>query len=355
MNIPLAVVDLYDVPGDVLDWSVLYREGIRQVWTPTMHHQAAAGAGLTPHLLPYPPSRRIPLPRPMPGGAFWLFRAPWPAHWQARAWVDLHRSFARRGVAGLYRHTGQARAGDLRLQSGGALRRLSDATLHVAAWIPAGIWLLDGQRVSPGRRLLTTTPLYEGMCGCPLARQRDPGKPQPARGKGWTLFLDRDGVINTRLPGDYVRRPEDFHFLPGVPEAMGLLRQMFDRMVVVTNQQGIGKGLMSTDDLARVHRHMQTELERHGVTLDGIHHCPGLEADHPMGRKPLPGMAFQAMARYPDIVLERAVMVGDSGSDIEFGRRLGMWTVKVGDPGFGENQCTPSLLELARLWRGLWV
>lgn len=352
MNVPLAVVDLQDVPGNVLDWSVLYREGVRQVWTPSIHHPAASGAGLTPHLLPFPHARRIPLPRPLPGGAYWLFRAPWPVHWQARAWVELHRSFARSGVAGLYRHTDQARAGDWRLQSGGALRRWSEATRNVAAWIPAGIWLLDGQRVSPGRRLLTTTPLHEGMCGYPLARHRAPETPQPARGQGWTLFLDRDGVINTRLPGDYVRRPEDFHFLPGVPEAMRLLRQMFDRMVVVTNQQGIGKGLMSEDDLDRVHLHMRTELERYGVKLDSIHHCPGLEADHPIGRKPLPGMAYQAMARYPDIDLERAVMVGDSGSDIEFGRRLGMWTVKAGEPGSGENLCTPSLLELARLWRG---
>ncbi|MBK7343157.1 MAG: HAD-IIIA family hydrolase [Saprospiraceae bacterium] len=147
----------------------------------------------------------------------------------------------------------------------------------------------------------------------------------------WTLFLDRDGVINERIPGDYVCRPDQFHFLPGVPEALAILRGVFGRIVIVTNQQGIGKNRMTVDDLNRVHLAMTTILEESGVHLDGIYFCPDLESVHPVCRKPLPGMALQAFHQFPDIRFSRSVLIGDSESDVAFGNRLGMVTIRIGE------------------------
>ena len=78
--------------------------------------------------------------------------------------------------------------------------------------------------------------------------------------KEWTLFLDRDGVINKRRVNDYVKKAEEFVFFEGVPEAIAFFNLIFDKIFVVTNQQGIGKGIMSTNDLANVHDHLQTQL-----------------------------------------------------------------------------------------------
>lgn len=146
----------------------------------------------------------------------------------------------------------------------------------------------------------------------------------------WTLFLDRDGVINHRIVDEYVQRPEEFVFLPGVLEAISKFSQIFGRIVVVTNQQGIGKGLMTTADLESIHHKMATEVAKAGGRIDKIYHCPGLTAHQPACRKPLPGMAMDAISDFPEIDLSKSIMVGDSLSDIEFGRRLGMFTVKIG-------------------------
>jgi D-glycero-D-manno-heptose 1,7-bisphosphate phosphatase len=164
-------------------------------------------------------------------------------------------------------------------------------------------------------------------------------------GDGWTLFLDRDGVINERIIGGYVRSPEAFRLLPGVLEVLPGLRAQFDRILVVTNQQGIGKGLMSVADLRKVHDVMARAFRAVGVHLDGIYACPGLVQDDPVCRKPLPGMALQALSDFPDIDLTRSVMIGDSDSDIEFGRRLGMYTVKVGERSQQADRWLASLAE----------
>jgi histidinol-phosphate phosphatase family protein len=153
----------------------------------------------------------------------------------------------------------------------------------------------------------------------------------PTMDASWTLFLDRDGVINHRIMGDYVKRPDEFVFLPGVKEAISKFSRIFGKIVVVTNQQGIGKGLMTPADLASIHQKMEIEVSKAGGRIDKIYHCPGLAAHQPLCRKPLPGMAMDAFSDFPEIDLSKSIMVGDSLSDIEFGRRLGMFTVKIGE------------------------
>lgn len=144
-----------------------------------------------------------------------------------------------------------------------------------------------------------------------------------------TLFLDRDGVINRRLPGAYVTDPEDFHFLPGVLEIMPELAQLFHPIIIITNQQGIGKGLMSQADLDRVHSAMIRQIKQAGGRIDGIYTCPHLKTAQCNCRKPKPGLVEQARQDFPAIDLSRAVLAGDSLSDLQLGASLGLQTIWI--------------------------
>ena len=98
-------------------------------------------------------------------------------------------------------------------------------------------------------------------------------------GREWCLFLDRDGVINRQIVGDYVRNWQEFEWLPQAPLALGKLREWAPHLVVVTNQQGIGKGLMSADDVAAIHQHVQAELASDDLVIDAFQVCPHLESE----------------------------------------------------------------------------
>ena len=131
------------------------------------------------------------------------------------------------------------------------------------------------------------------------------------------LFLDRDGVLNVLRHDDYVKCPDELEVLPGVKEALELLRKWFAHIFIVTNQQGVKKGLMTEDDLVAVHRKLIEEI---GI-IDRIYYCTELQSAHSFYRKPNIGMALQARRDYPEIRLKESVMVGDSASDMLFGRR----------------------------------
>lgn len=148
--------------------------------------------------------------------------------------------------------------------------------------------------------------------------------------KSWTLFLDRDGVINERIVGGYVKKVEEFIFLDGVLEAIKKLSKIFGRIVVVTNQQGIGKGLMSKEDLKKVHDYMLSEVEKAGGRIDNVYFAPGLAAPDNELRKPNIGMALQVQKDFTEINFSKSVMIGDSPSDMEFGKNAGMKTIFVG-------------------------
>lgn len=149
----------------------------------------------------------------------------------------------------------------------------------------------------------------------------------PKFDNNWTLFLDRDGVINERIPNDYVKTVQEFLFFAGVPLALEKIEPIFGHIFVVTNQQGIAKGLMTEADLAKVHKHLKKTIENLGGRIDKIYHCS--ERSPSPCRKPATDMAIWAKRDFPNIDFSRSVMVGDSASDIEFGNRLGMFTVFV--------------------------
>lgn len=162
----------------------------------------------------------------------------------------------------------------------------------------------------------------------------------------WTLFLDRDGVINKRLIGDYVKSTGEFELLPGVTEALAVAAKVFGVIVVVTNQQGIGKGLMTERNLSEIHTYCSGLLAAAGARIDRYYFAPELDGTNGNFRKPSPGMALQAKADFPQIDFEKCVMIGDSGSDIVFGKNLGMKTVFVSDgtTQYPEADCTVSSL-----------
>lgn len=145
-------------------------------------------------------------------------------------------------------------------------------------------------------------------------------------GKDWTLFLDRDGVINHDKVGSYIFHPDEFRFYDGVPEAMQTLTEKFGRIIIATNQRGVGRGMMSLSDLRDVHRKMQDGIEACGGKLDAIFFADSIDDRNRM-RKPNPGMAIEARRRFPDIDFSRSLMVGNNISDMQFGRNTGMYTV----------------------------
>lgn len=144
--------------------------------------------------------------------------------------------------------------------------------------------------------------------------------------KSWTLFLDRDGVINDERIGAYVLNWEQFIFSKGVLEAFKLLSQKFGRIIIVSNQRGVGKALMTEDDLLEIHKEMQKEVESAGGHIDGIYYCTDVSDTH-QSRKPNPGMAVDAVRDFSEIDLAQSIMVGNKPSDMRFGRAAGMFTV----------------------------
>jgi len=143
------------------------------------------------------------------------------------------------------------------------------------------------------------------------------------------VFLDRDGVINRKPPeGSYVTRWEEMEFLPGVTEAVGLLNRGGFRVIVVTNQRCVAKGLITTLEVDSLHRRMCEVLAASGAVIDEVRYCPH-EIDPPCTcRKPKPGLLIEA-ARAHQIDLAASWMIGDSDSDVQAGRNAGCKTAQI--------------------------
>jgi histidinol-phosphate phosphatase family protein len=140
------------------------------------------------------------------------------------------------------------------------------------------------------------------------------------------LFLDRDGVLNHDKEGSYIFSTEEFRFYDGVLDALKIFNRIFGDIIIVTNQRGVGKGMMSELDLMQIHNKMLQEIETAGGRIDAIYYAVSLDNNHPE-RKPHPGMALKAKADFPDIDFSKSIMVGNNLSDMDFGRNAGMHTV----------------------------
>ncbi len=137
----------------------------------------------------------------------------------------------------------------------------------------------------------------------------------------WTLFIDRDGVINEEKPLDYIHTWNEFIFYEGVKEAFKIFNEKFGKIVLVTNQRGVAKGLTKLEDLEHIHENMLKEILSAGGRIDKIYFCAEMES---LDRKPNPGMGLQAVRDFPEIDLSKSVMIGNTLSDMKFGRNLGI-------------------------------
>jgi D-glycero-D-manno-heptose 1,7-bisphosphate phosphatase len=190
---------------------------------------------------------------------------------------------------------------------------------------------LDGQRPVP--RYCYHSRVKIELKGAPQESVQNGTKSMEFHPKLRNVFLDRDGVINRKMPeGEYVTGWGHFHLLQGVPEAIARLNQAGLRVLVVTNQRGVALGLYSAADVDAIHAQLQAALAKSGAHVDGIYYCPH-DKRACSCRKPLPGLFEQAQKDFPEITAAESVVVGDSLSDIEFGRNLGMQTIFIeGDP-----------------------
>jgi histidinol-phosphate phosphatase family protein len=161
-------------------------------------------------------------------------------------------------------------------------------------------------------------------------------------GGAGAAFLDRDGTINRLAPvddgrgnreapeHDYIKRPEELSLLPGAAQAIRRLNDAGIPVIVVTNQRGIALGRMTEHDLEDVHAELAAQLDAAaGARIDAFFHCPH-DAGECDCRKPDIGMFRQALARFPSIDVAQSVMIGDSDSDVEAGRAMGVRTVRLG-------------------------
>jgi D-glycero-D-manno-heptose 1,7-bisphosphate phosphatase len=162
------------------------------------------------------------------------------------------------------------------------------------------------------------------------------------------IFLDRDGVVNVKLPEDhYVKDLEELIFLPNAVSALCILKNLGYLLVIVTNQRGIARGYMTEEDLKKVHDFMVTLLQQEGAPLDGIYYCPHDATDLCACRKPRSGMILNACNDL-GISLADSFMVGDSQSDMAAGKNAGTRTVRIGSEQDQNADLTfPSLMDFA--------
>ena len=146
--------------------------------------------------------------------------------------------------------------------------------------------------------------------------------------KNWTLFLDRDGVINIEKIDSYVLNVSEFVFSDGAQQAIKILSEIFGLMLIVSNQRGISKRLMPLEDLHDVHAYMLEEINRQNGRIDKIYFCTDMDSNSP-NRKPNPGMALQAKKDFPQIDFSKSIMLGNKLSDMQFARNAGMYAIFI--------------------------
>ncbi len=164
------------------------------------------------------------------------------------------------------------------------------------------------------------------------------------------FFFDRDGVVNVSPGAGYVERWEDFHFSAGVIDALAWLKQRGFVLILVTNQQGVGKGLMTQQVLDDIHARMQSELATHGAHFDAIYACTCLKSNPGCKcHKPSAEMALRAEAEH-GLDLSRSWMIGDHDRDIEMATNAGIPnTIRVLGEKEAKVPATGSIHTLAEL------
>lgn len=142
------------------------------------------------------------------------------------------------------------------------------------------------------------------------------------------VFIDRDGVINVDLIGDYIKTWEEFRFEEGALTALRKMNERGFKIVIISNQAGVGDGIFTEDALWDIHHRMVDELKKNGVTVSGTYYCLHGKDEGCKCRKPETGLFEKALK---DFTIDRAktFFIGDKASDIEAGKRFGLRTIFV--------------------------
>jgi histidinol-phosphate phosphatase family protein len=147
------------------------------------------------------------------------------------------------------------------------------------------------------------------------------------------VFLDRDGVLTRERP-DYVKTPEELEILPGIESPLQEIQKRGFRIVIVTNQSVVGRGLTTHHEMSRIHEKLRLELASFGCSIDGIYYCPHRPDEGCNCRKPEPGLILKASSEL-GIDTARSWMIGDKEIDLEAARRAGCCGIRVPTNGTG--------------------
>ena len=150
----------------------------------------------------------------------------------------------------------------------------------------------------------------------------------PKRNKKRAVFLDRDGVINVSPGGGFVTDWKQFRFLPGVPKALRILKERRWMVIVVSNQSGVGRGIMTKGKLEEITWQMQEAVSQAGGRINAVYYCIHHPEDDCSCRKPKIGLLKRAARKF-SIDLKRSFVIGDDERDILMGHRAGCCTVLV--------------------------
>jgi histidinol-phosphate phosphatase family protein len=145
----------------------------------------------------------------------------------------------------------------------------------------------------------------------------------------WSLFLDRDGVINERIWNGYVLDYEHFVFKAHTLAALKFLTQYFSYTIIVTNQQCVSKKLITSEELEEIHDQMLAEITQFGGKINCVFAATESKGKNPFRRKPNNLMGLEAQEMFPNIDFNKSIMIGDTDTDIEFGKNLGMKTILI--------------------------
>ena len=144
-----------------------------------------------------------------------------------------------------------------------------------------------------------------------------------------TVFLDRDGVISIFTPDDYIKNWEEFEFIPEGVEGLKILYNAGYRIIIISNQAGVGKGLFTEDDLNEITENMKRELKKVGVEIYRIYYCIHKKEDNCECRKPKPGLFYKAKEEIGDIDFSKTYFIGDTDIDVIAGKSAGLKTITI--------------------------
>ncbi|MBN1445103.1 MAG: HAD family hydrolase [Candidatus Omnitrophica bacterium] len=144
-----------------------------------------------------------------------------------------------------------------------------------------------------------------------------------------TIFLDRDGVISIFTPNDWIKNWGEFRFLPGAIEGLKKLYDNKYRIVIISNQAGVNKGIFTERDLNRLTENMKLLLKKHDVELAKVYYCTHAAEENCTCRKPKPGLFYRAQEELGNINLGESFFIGDSEVDVQAGKAAGVKTILV--------------------------